>query len=59
MLLSRNMVPKIAIELQDRLTRTGFVDVVLKMTPLKLNHTDKFGQLLWQVTLIVTHIWLH
>lgn len=56
MLISRNMPPKIAIELQDRLTKTGFVDVVLKMTPLKLNHTDKSGQLLWQVALIVAHI---
>ncbi|KAL9549033.1 hypothetical protein MBANPS3_005397 [Mucor bainieri] len=43
MLLSRNMPPKIAIELQDRLARAGFGNIELKMTPLKLNHTDKAG----------------
>ncbi|KAL7319725.1 hypothetical protein PS15m_002826 [Mucor circinelloides] len=47
MMLSRNMPPKVSIELQDRLTRAGFVDIELEMTPLKLNHTDKAGYLLW------------
>lgn len=46
-MLSRNMPPKVSIELQDRLTRAGFVDIELEMTPLKLNHTDKAGYLLW------------
>ncbi|KAI8088087.1 S-adenosyl-L-methionine-dependent methyltransferase [Gilbertella persicaria] len=47
MLESRNMPPRIASELEDRLTKAGFVNQVLNVTPLKLNHTDKAGVLLW------------
>ncbi|KAL7314057.1 hypothetical protein PS15m_007713 [Mucor circinelloides] len=47
MLKSRNMPNKVACELEDRLIRAGFVNTKLKMTPLKLNHTDKAGKLLW------------
>ncbi|GAN05891.1 methyltransferase type 11 [Mucor ambiguus] len=47
MLISRNMPTKVACEIEDRLIKAGFVNTNLKMTPLKLNHTDKAGKLLW------------
>ncbi|KAI8352472.1 S-adenosyl-L-methionine-dependent methyltransferase [Choanephora cucurbitarum] len=47
MLESRNMPSKIASELESRLVKAGFIGEVTKVTPLKLNHTDKAGQLLW------------
>lgn len=47
MLKSRSMPNKVACELEDRLIKAGFVSTKLKVTPLKLNHTDKAGTLLW------------
>ncbi|KAK4520336.1 uncharacterized protein ATC70_008470 [Mucor velutinosus] len=48
MLNSRNMPNKAACEIEDRLIKAGFVNTNLKITPLKLNHTDKTGKLLWE-----------
>ncbi|CAO3637731.1 unnamed protein product [Mucor hiemalis] len=47
MLRMRGMLPKIGCELEDRLTKAGFVNPKTKMTPLHMNHTDKAGDLLW------------
>jgi hypothetical protein len=47
MMLSRGMPPKISFELEDRLVKAGFVNTVLKVSQLKMNHTDKAGTLFW------------
>lgn len=49
MLRMRGMLPKIGCELEDRLTKAGFVNPKTKMTPLHMNHTDKAGDLLWYI----------
>lgn len=38
---------KIGEELEDRLVIAGFVNQVLEITPLPLNHDGKRGELLW------------
>lgn len=53
MLKSRGMPNKVACELESRLIKAGFVNQKLKITPLKLNHTDKAGTLLWYEILSV------
>jgi SAM-dependent methyltransferase len=41
-------IPKIlGTELEDRLLKAGFVNEVLQVTPLPLNHDGKGGELLW------------
>lgn len=47
MLIARNMPPKIAVQLKERITKAGFVHQHLDMKLLTLNHTDKAGELLW------------
>lgn len=44
---SRGMLPRVASELQDRLLKIGFVNPVIKITKIPLNHSGKIGQLLW------------
>lgn len=47
MSLAQGLPPNIANELKDRLVKAGFVDVVVKSTPIPLNHGGKAGELLW------------
>lgn len=47
MTTSRGLPAHIATELKDRLIKAGFVDVVVKSTPIPLNQDDKISQLLW------------
>ena len=47
MSLARGLPPKIASELEGRLLSAGFVDVVVRITRIPLNHTSKVGELLW------------
>jgi hypothetical protein len=47
MLLARNMTPKIAVELEERINKAGYVHQCLDIKRLTLNHTDKAGELLW------------
>lgn len=56
MLRFRGMPPKIACELEDRLTKAGFVNPKTRVTPLHMNHTDKAGELLWYVFITNTFV---
>ncbi|KAI9366264.1 S-adenosyl-L-methionine-dependent methyltransferase [Pilaira anomala] len=47
-LVSRDMPTKVACQLEERLDKAGFMNFSQKMTPLKLNHTNKAGELLWE-----------
>lgn len=47
MLNSRNIPLTISVELEERLIKAGFVDVVVKVTGIPLNHGGKVGELLW------------
>lgn len=40
-------VPEVALELHERLTKAGFVNIKVKKVTMKLNHTDKGGKLFW------------
>lgn len=44
---SRNLPRRIAIELKGRIIDAGFDLKYHKIEPLKMNHTDKAGQLYW------------
>lgn len=48
MMTSRNIPFTIASELGDRLKEAGFVDVVVNITKIPLNHGGKVGKLLWE-----------
>lgn len=56
-LVSKDMPTKVACQLEERLNKAGFTDFSQKMTPLKLNHTNKAGELLWYV--ICSHYLLY
>jgi hypothetical protein len=43
----KGIPPRICAELEDRLVRAGFVNAILEVTPLLLNHDGKRGELLW------------
>jgi hypothetical protein len=47
MLSSRGMPKKISGELEHRLNKAGFVNQVLRITPLPMNHSGKAGKLFW------------
>lgn len=47
MMLFAKTVPEVALQLHDRLTKAGFVDIRVKTVAMKLNHTDKGGELFW------------
>lgn len=47
MSIARSLPPHIASELKERLQKAGFVDVVVKITDIPLNHSGKVGELLW------------
>lgn len=53
---SRGLPPLIATELKDRLSKAGFVDVVVKSTPIPLNQDEKASQLLWDD---IKHIYMN
>lgn len=36
-------------ELEGRLKKAGFVDIVLQIIPIPLNHGGKRGELMWYV----------
>ena len=44
---ARGLPPMIAIELEERLTKAGFVDVVVQVTKFPINHGGKAGKLSW------------
>lgn len=44
---SRGLVPGIALQLKDRLNKAGFIYRSEKKGILKMNHTDKGGELFW------------
>lgn len=46
-LISRDMPTKVACQFEELLDKAGYVNYVAKMTPLKLNHTNKAGDLIW------------
>ncbi|GAA5811120.1 hypothetical protein MFLAVUS_004549 [Mucor flavus] len=47
-LTSRGMPTKVHHQFEELLDKAGFENYVMKMTPLKLNHTNKAGDLLWE-----------
>ncbi|EPB85414.1 hypothetical protein HMPREF1544_07785 [Mucor circinelloides 1006PhL] len=44
---ARGMVPKIALELEERLLKAGFENPVVRRVDIPLNHSGKIGELLW------------
>ncbi|CEI95069.1 hypothetical protein RMCBS344292_09270 [Rhizopus microsporus] len=48
MLLSRNMCPKIAVELNEKLAAAGFEDITVIEKELPMGHNEKKGELWWQ-----------
>jgi hypothetical protein len=44
---ARGIPKELGTELEDRLLRAGFINEVLQVTPLPLNHDGKGGELLW------------
>jgi hypothetical protein len=43
-----NVVLDVALTLDERLAKAGFTDIkLLKKQDMKLNHTDKGGELVW------------
>jgi hypothetical protein len=42
-----NVILNVAEQLNDRLAKAGFTDIKLKKQDMKLNHTDKGGELVW------------
>lgn len=44
---ARGLPPHIASELEDRLTKAGFVCSVKKVSDIPLNHSGKAGELMW------------
>ncbi|GAA5806419.1 hypothetical protein HPULCUR_011953 [Helicostylum pulchrum] len=47
-LISRDMPTSVHHQFEELLDKAGFENYVMKMTPLKLNHTNKAGDLLWE-----------
>ncbi|KAI7888103.1 S-adenosyl-L-methionine-dependent methyltransferase [Mucor mucedo] len=45
--VEKDMPTKVGSQFIDLLEKTGYVNIVLKIIPLKLNHTNKAGELLW------------
>lgn len=48
MMRSRQLVPEIALQLKDRITKAGLVNQKVKIFEFKMNHTDKGGELFWE-----------
>lgn len=44
----RKMSSSIAIDLKDRLTKTGFINQKQIIAKLKINHTDKATEVYWE-----------
>jgi hypothetical protein len=47
MFSSRGIPPQISVELEDRTIKAGFVNQVVNIIPLAINHGGKSGDLFW------------
>lgn len=45
--VAKDMPTKVGSQFVELLEKAGYVNIVLKIIPLKLNHSGKAGDLLW------------
>jgi hypothetical protein len=49
-----NIPTSVCAELKDRLIKAGFLNEVVEITPLPINHEGKRGELIWYCSKIIT-----